>query len=443
MSKLRVGAARVCIDPPLDQFPFPSNFGMCDELRNSCYVRVLALDNGKKKVLFVVYELSDKPDIPDLTEKMAAIWGIDREDVILTVTHNHSSPCHKSKMAAEAKEKLALYRQIELEKGLEAVEKAVASLRPAKWGYGEIQSHINVNRDLETSFGFWVEGPNYDDYSNHTLACLKFVDENDKPIAALLNFGCHAVCAFVQKDVDGKVKMSSNFPGIACRFVEEHFGDDCVVAWTSGAAGNQDPILFDYQWLEYPDGYVTKISLPDGSGYVHMDILGSKQGADAVTCLKGIEAKKDTMSITHLHSIVPVPAQMRDPNFKMPPFGLRMGGVGPRTDWNPPKMPDLPTMMPSDKTIDFTLNLLQLDDLAVLMTSGEIYAQIARDMMAAVETEHSFVMTHIPGQGGYTLDRSSLGHKTFQSFGGVKAGDADGPLRDKAVELVRQAKAMQ
>lgn len=440
MNSLRVGAARVCIDPPASEYPFPFNFGMCDESRNPCHVRAIAIESGEKKVLFVIYELSDIPGIPDLEERLASVWGIGREDVILCVTHNHSSPCDRSKFPCD-EGKFALFKEIELNAGLEAVSKAVASLRPAKWGYGEIESLCNVNRDLKTRVGFWVEGPNYSGYSNHTLACLKFVDQEDRIIAALLNFGAHAVCAFVQKDTDGKVKSSSNFPGIACRFVEDYYGGDCVAAWTSGAAGNQDPLLFDYQWLEYPDGYVTKISLPDGSGYVHMDILGSRQGADAVTCLDSIRADRAEMPITYLRSTVPIPAQMRDPSFKMPPFGLRMGGVGLRTDFSPPKFPEFPKMLPAHTTIDYTLNLLMLDDLAVLLTSGELYAEIARDMMAAVPVKDSFVITHIPGRGGYTLDKGSADHKTFQSFGGVRAGDADEPLCRRSAELVSQALA--
>lgn len=439
MPELKVGAARVCIDPPREEYPFPSNFGMCDESRDPCHVRVIAVDNGEKKILFVVYELSDIPGVPDLEERLGAVWGVPAENVILTVTHNHSSPNDRSKFPCDPA-KFELFKKIEVAAGTEAVKKAVASLRPARWGYGEIESYINVNRDLKTRFGFWVEGPNYDAYSNHTLACLKFTDEAGKPIAALLNFGCHAVCAFVQKDVDGKVKSSSNFPGICCRFVEEYFGDDCVAAWTSGCAGNQDPILFDYQWQEFPDGYVTKISLPDGSGYVHMDILGARQGADAVTCLESIIADKTEMPMTYLKSTVSVPRQMRDPNFVMPPFGLRMGGVGPRTNWNPPKYPELPAMMiDPEHTVDFTLNLLMMGDVAVLLTSGELYAEIGRDMMKALPAEHTFVITHIPGQGGYTLDKSSADHKTFQSFGGVKPGSADELLTQRSVELFRQA----
>lgn len=439
MNKLRAGAAKVSIDPPADMYPFPSNFGMMDESRNPCHVRALCLDNGERKILFVVYEMSDLPSNPALMGALSEAAGIPEADIILSVTHNHTAPNDRSKMVKDADDKFAFFKDYAVEKGAEAAKKAVESLRPAKYGYGEIDSYCNVNRDKKTRFGFWVEGPAYDLYSNKTLAVMKFVGEDGRLIAAMLNYGAHAVCAFCEKDADGKIKSSSNFPGIACEFVERHYGDDCVCVWTSGAAGNQDPILWEYQWLEYEDGYVTRIDLPDGTGYVNMDILGAQQGADAVACLDGIDAKADRMPIVYLKSKVPVQARMRDPGFNMPPFGLRMGGNGPRTDWSAPKMPDLPVMIPDpDRFINYELDFLKLGDIGVILTSGELYAEIARDMMAAAPMEKTFVITHIPGEGGYTLDKSSKDHKVFQSFGGVEPGSADEPLIEKTRELAEE-----
>ena len=116
-----------------------------------------------------------------------------------------------------------------------------------------------------------------------------------------------------------------------------------------------------------------------------------------------------------------------------------MGGEGPRTDFNPPKMPEMPQMEPDPgRTIDYVLNVLRLGDTVIILTSGELYAEIARDMMAAVPAKDVFVITHIPGGGGYTLDKGSADHKTFQAFGGVEPGSTDDALAAKAVELVQQ-----
>lgn len=439
MYELKVGAARVSINPPDEMYPFPSPFGICDEKRDECFVRALAIDNGEERMLFVVYELGGVPRIPGLDEIISQACKVEKENIILTAIHNHTAPGDSGK-TNDMPEKREAYKQIEINASIEVSKKAVQSLRPAKYGYGEIDSYCNVNRDLKTRFGFWVEGPCYDGYSNKTLAVMKFEDMDGKLIAALLNYGAHAVCAFVQKDSDGKIKSSSNFPGIACRFVEDYYGEDAVAIWTSGAAGNQDPILFDYAWQEFPDGYVTKLSLPDGSGYINMDVLGGKQGSDAVTFLESINNLSNNMKIAYLKSIVPVQARKRDPNFVVPQFGLRMGGEGPRTNFDPPKMPELPVLVPDpDHNINFELDVLRLGDVAIVLTSGELYAEIGRDIMAAAPVDKIFVITHIPGEGGYTLDRGSKEHKTFQSFGGVEPGSADEPLINRTKELVETA----
>ena len=76
MYNLRAGASKVCIDPPKEMYPFPTNFGMTDESRNPCHVRALVLDNGKRKILFIVYEMSDIPSNPDLIPAISKASGI-------------------------------------------------------------------------------------------------------------------------------------------------------------------------------------------------------------------------------------------------------------------------------------------------------------------------------------------------------------------------------
>lgn len=431
------GAAKVTIDPPLEAYPFPSNFCLCGGRYDSCYVRAAAIGNGQRTILLVVYDLSDIPSIPDLVPRLARAAGLPEEDVILAVTHNHSAPNDRCKIG-DFPEKFLLFQNILLNAGEQAARDAMRTLRPARWGFGKTESWVNVNRDLKTAFGFWVKGPNYAGYSSKDLSVLKFEDLEGHLITAILNYGVHATCAFLQPDRDGVIKTSGNLPGIACRFVEEAFGYNSVAIWTSGAAGNQDPILFDYSWQEFPDGYVTRIPEPDGSGYLHMEALGRQHGADAVRCLTGIAAKADSFPIAFEKCVLSFPAR-RKVSGAGGPFGFRAGGVGPRTDFSPPQLPEYPEMeIDPDSTVDYVLQVLRLGDTAVVFTSGELYAEIARDMMAAAPVRNCFVVTHIPGDGGYTLDKSSADHKTFQAFGRVAPGITDDVFAARTAALVSQ-----
>ena len=53
------------------------------------------------------------------------------------------------------------------------------------------------------------------------------------------NYAVHGV-------ITGNLDMiSGDIPGAASRYVEESLGDDAVALWTSGAAGDQNPIYFN------------------------------------------------------------------------------------------------------------------------------------------------------------------------------------------------------
>ena len=127
MNTCLAGAARICIDPPLDAYPFPTNFCLCGSKYDSCYVRAAAIGNGERTILFAVYELSDIPSIPDLEVQLAQAAGIAPENVILAVTHNHSAPNDRSK-AGDYPEKFRLFQTILLTAGRQAAAQAVAAL---------------------------------------------------------------------------------------------------------------------------------------------------------------------------------------------------------------------------------------------------------------------------------------------------------------------------
>jgi len=59
------------------------------------------------------------------------------------------------------------------------------------------------------------------------------------PIAVYYNYAVHGV-------ITGTLDMiSGDIPGAASRYIEESLGGDAVALWTSGAAGDQNPIYFN------------------------------------------------------------------------------------------------------------------------------------------------------------------------------------------------------
>src|SRR4029077_1675899 len=126
--------------------------------------------------------------------------------------------------------------------------------------YGAGAAHVNVNRrELTPSQGWWL-GYNENGPSDKTLHVLRFEDLAGKPIAFLVNYAVHAVVMgpdnyqitgdlagatsrFVEQHYLGKDKpRSDGGPRLRLRPEERSSDDGPVAVWTSGAAGDQNPV---------------------------------------------------------------------------------------------------------------------------------------------------------------------------------------------------------
>lgn len=463
MSNLKVGAGKVCINPTDDMYPIPggmTDFGLPimfqEEKYDDIHVRSIAIDNEKERTMIISFELGRPPEIPGLVEDIAEATGFSKDNIFIVATHNHTDPrlprvmTEPDVIAFRTK-----YDKILHDSCIEACINAVDTLRPAKFGYGETLSYTNVQRNLLTLGGYWTEARNLADYSDKTLAIIKFVDMNENLIAAFLNHATHATCCYMLKDADHKAKTSGNFTGIACRFVEEHYGNGAVALWTSGAAGDQNPLLSHGMQYEWSDGWTSQIQYPDGVGYMQMEFMGRYHGAD---CVKGIDAitdYDDAMPMTHVKQVVELPARKRVTELATVGGNLnhaasRGGGQGPRPDSMPigcelpppfmgvPVEPDEPKML--------TLHLLQLADISLIFANAEIYAPIGREMKENSPYRKTVVVTHNMEKGGrvgYILDKTHKDVHLPMSVAGIEPGAGDELIAAGEKQLFKNAmKAM-
>lgn len=446
MAKLKVGAGIANLDVPVECYPAHTQFAVCEDQYDACNVRAIAIEAGEKKVLLLSYELSDIPEVPALEHKIAQAVGYDPEDIIITVTHNHTSPCDRGSRRAPEAERAAfreLFLAIELEASLKAVAAAVGSLRYAKLGYGEIDSYINANEITRVpEIGYYCD-PETNGYSDKTLALLKFVDENDKLIAVLMNHSTHATFA-MGKDANGKFATSGNFTGITCRWLEDYFGDGTVVAWTSGAAGNQHPLLSEHFFLTYTDGYKARVELPDGAEHLLMEHTGRQHAIDAVNGLAQITEYVDDIEIKHAKSYLKIENQKRTHGKESPPPMPAFYGTGVRSDRPAPAPAFVAPEIADDPEHPTTLQMemLILGDVAILGLGCELFCQIGRDIKEALQAKHTIIVTHTPGYVGdnplavgYIVDKSSVDSHNHKLYRNLKPGHYDDLIVDAAKKL--------
>ena len=91
---LKVGAGIACINPTPDMYPLPlpkrQDWGIKPTETTGPYddmnCRVIMIENERTKLLFIAYELSAVPKIPDLTQALSSVSGVPEDNIITLAT---------------------------------------------------------------------------------------------------------------------------------------------------------------------------------------------------------------------------------------------------------------------------------------------------------------------------------------------------------------------
>lgn len=451
-NRLYVGAGIQPLTYPKEKYPALTQFAICERFYDECYVRAIALKTNGRLVLFFSYDLSDIPEVSDLEKKIADRVGTTEENIIISVTHNHASYCDRGAKRADPELNRRFredFLMIEEEASLKAAEQAVSNMKAARVGYGEINSYINNNEITSQSvLGSKTDIPPGMDYSDKTLAVIKFIDDNEQVISVLMNYCCHATYGMAMER-NGNNVISGNFTGIASRFVEEYYGNGCVALWTSGAAGNQHPLLRGHYNFSYTDGYEGRITLPGDSDLLLMEYAGRKHGTDAVNCINNINVYEDIKVLKRSkNSIFLKNQKCLNPQPNRKPFIDYGTGLKSNQDESPAPVPE-PIIVPDpEHESELKMECLMIGDNICLIGMGaEPFCQIGRDIKQAVPAKHTVVVTHTPGYVGenphavgYIVDRSSADCGHSKCNRNLIPGAYDEQIVNNALHLYKDAK---
>src|ERR1051326_740026 len=259
---LRVGASRVPITPPANAgLPMSGYAGRTQGFRaihDDIYVRAIVLDDGSTQAALVTWELLFVPDAvwEDVSRRVSSEIGIRPEYLLLSAVHDHGAPTIGGTQAPAGT--VAYTKSVE-DAAVEAIRRAKQQLQPARFGIGTGTAYVNVNRrEFGASRGWWL-GHNEEGPSDKTVTVLRFDDASGKPIAMWINYPVHAVIMGPEN-----LQITGDLAGATSRFVEQHFlgkdrirsdggprlrlrpeertTGDVVAVWTSGAAGDQNPV---------------------------------------------------------------------------------------------------------------------------------------------------------------------------------------------------------
>jgi hypothetical protein len=418
-SPLRVGAAKVDVTPAEGALPKNSR-GILDRL----YARAIVLESGASRAALVTVDAGGVSTAlwQGVTAQVEKELGIPAVNVLLTATHTHSAggqggPDYTRKI-------------------VEAVRLAQQQLTPARVGYGTGESYINVNRQIvDPRTGRWWEGPNREGPSDKTVAVLEFERPTGEPIAVYYNYAVHAV-------VTGQLdQVSADIPGAASTYIEDAFDGRVVAVWSSGAAGDQNPIYYqqtydlrDIRTKEYAARGVdiSNAMPPGGEGLDRnnpavarlMDqqrqmvrSMGQFLGEEVLYVMRRTARTETAVPLHGSSSTISCPGRERTNQG-------RAGFEGTYKEAGP---------------VEIRLGLLRIGDVMIGAVNAEVFNPIAQRLKRESPYKATMMSTLTNGsaRSGYIPDDASFGKYTFEVLSSrLQPGCAESAIVNGLLDLI-------
>jgi hypothetical protein len=362
---LRAGAARIDITPaPGTSLPMSGYAGRTaghKAVQDNLYARAIVVDDGSTQAAIVACDLIFMPQNlwEPLTGRLTRELGFKAEHLLLSGTHTHGGPAlRESAYLNELQDKI-----------VQAVREAKSRLEPAKMGFATGKASVNSNRRARMANGGWWLGINPEGPSDKTVAVVKFESAGGEPIALFINYGVHGT-VLGQDNLD----ITGDLPGATSRHVEADMGGRLVAVWTSGAAGDQDPVY------------------RVGVRHEYADALGRILADEAVKVAKSIRTSP-VMEIRGAQKVVSCP-------------GRRATERGRRRD--------LKYEFVDADPVDIRLSLLALNHVVFAGVSGEVLTNIGQRLKRESPFTATMMVTHTNGSSGYLPDDAAYEQISYE-----------------------------
>jgi neutral ceramidase len=396
---LRAGAAKGDITPVPDAALPMSGYGSRTDgfkaIHDPLNVRAIVVDDGATQAAVIGCEVIGISATfwGEIVTRLTTETKIPRDHILLASVHTHAAPAigtYDEPAEGEVAKRRAEYVRKFEDAIVAAVRHAQAGLQPAKVGFGTGKANVNTNRRAPDGSGGWMLGSNPDDVSDKTVAVIKFERPSGEPIAIFTNYAVHGTVLG-----PANLQISADLPGAISRVVESHYRDAVVSPWTSGAAGDQDPIY------------------RVGTDFKNVAALGQLVGEEVIRVADGIKTSSRG-HIRGLQKVVTCPGKRT----------VQTPGSGEyKTEDADP--------------VAIRLSLLVINDLAIAGVSGEVLTNIGLRLKRDSPFNRTILVTHCNGSSGYLPDDAAYDRLSYEVIAThVKRGCADNAIVDGLVDMM-------
>ncbi|MGH9353939.1 MAG: neutral/alkaline non-lysosomal ceramidase N-terminal domain-containing protein [Terriglobia bacterium] len=418
---LSVGAARVDITPPADAALPMSGYRERKEgfksIHDHIYVRAIVLSDGTNDAAILSWELIGMPTPvwQDLSQRISTQLGIPVNKLILAAEHVHSAPTPAGAYVKGSPATIAYTAKLE-DDAVEAVRQAKANLQPAQFGFGTGKCYININRREEYPNGTWWLGYNPNGPSDKTVSVLKFETLSGKPIALFINYSVHGVVMGPDN-----MEVSGDLPGATSRFVENYYQgkvavrndtgwdmklqpkevtNGLVALWTSGPAGDQNPIVED-----------------SDEDFSMVGALGRILGEESVRVANDITGMSSRANIWSAQQLITCPGRRLVPR-------PRERTTYQYEDSNP---------------VNIRISLLMLNNIALAGVSGEVLTPIFTRLKRESPFNDTIMVTHANGLSGYIPNDAAYNQISYEiASNRLKPGCAENSIVNGFLNMMTQ-----
>ena len=419
---LQAGAAKVDITPTPDAALPMSGYAGRKEgfkgIHDHIYARAIVLSDGSRQAAIVTWELIGVPTRvwAELSQRIAKETRIQPEYLLLAAVHDHGAPTPAS-MYGDTSPKSAEYTKHLEDATVEAIQKAKAKLQSAKIGIGTSSAYVNINRREYSPNRGWGLGRNPEGPSDKTVTVIRFDALSGKPIALFINYPVHAVVMGpdnyqITGDLAGATsrfvenyyrRKPEDIPrsdaGFAMRLPPEQATDGVVAVWTSGAAGDQNPV-----------------AEAKGSDFTLVDALGQILGEAVVRAASSIHTT-DSARIWGKQQVITCPGRKLEPGPQS----------RPEYKWE------------DSDPVNIRLSLLMINDIAVAGVSGEVLTMIYPHLKKESPFSGTVMVTHANGSSGYIPDDAAFGQVSYEiTTSHLKPGCAEDAIVNGFLNLMER-----
>lgn len=242
MSVFRAGFAEVVITPPVGtpMEGYSAREGVSQGVHDDLYARALVLDDGATRAAIVSCDLLgvDRRLVAAVRERASSLAEVPGANIMVAATHTHAGPAG---LRWDIDGALA---EITARTIAGAIATAARRLEPAllKVGAGSVNS-ISQNR----------RHPQWPVDTGLRVLLLDRPDDQQPPIAAVINAACHATVLFATN-----LFLSADYPGAAVRTFRRVTAAPAL--FLNGACGNVNPV-----WIRQDFSDVDRVGAIVGS----------------------------------------------------------------------------------------------------------------------------------------------------------------------------------